>query len=586
MALAAAVLLGGARPGASAPARAPAGASAAIPASPPMAPALRDAEIRFLDLLVVTDPVRATLLGIHDGDGELGPGGADARRVARERWEAFERELDALDDSLMTADDHYDVALMRYDIELRRFEEDTLGVDARDPGRALGTVAAGLHTLLVDDGAPLAERVGSLISREKEVPDYLSRSLAQVHDPPRVLVEQAVSQADALTAFLIDSVPGATRALADGALVDSLSEAGDRALEAVWSYREALLRDVLPHAGAGFALGPDLYAGYLRAAEGVTTPLPRLRARADDEIRRLDSRFRAVAARIDSTLTPAQVMMRVSEDHPPASEIGSAVRAALAEARAFCIRDGAVPILPGPRIQVRPTPALSDWTNASLAVPGPFERGVDRAVFYITLPDPSSPPEAREEVLRFLNYSLIRNLAVHEAYPGHYAQAQVLDRLDRPVRRAVMSRAFGEGWAHYAESLMLERGYRADDPTFRLATLQSALRRAGRFRVALGLQTEGWTVDQAAGYLEEHCYLEPAIARKEAERGTFDPFYLVYTLGRLQIESLRTEVKRAEGKDFDLARFHARLLELGEPPIPMARAMLLRRDMADGRWLD
>ena len=120
----------------------------------------------------------------------------------------------------------------------------------------------------------------------------------------------------------------------------------------------------------------------------------------------------------------------------------------------------------------------------------------------------------------------------------------------------------------------------------RLATQQSALRRLGRYRAALGLHTEGWTVEAAARYLETHCYLEPSMARREAGRGAFDPLYLVYALGRSEIESMRTEVMRVEGANFDLARFHARLLALGAPPLPLARAYLLQEPLAPSRWLD
>ncbi len=573
-----------ARPAPAAPA--PSTVPAPAAADPTFAPVMQRLERDYLDLLVRVDPVYATQIGLHAGDGALGPEGFAGLDSTRAALAAFEARVSALDDSLLGADDRFDAALMLYDLRLRRFEQDTLKVWSRDPGTALRQVASGLSAVAGREYAPLATRARALLARERAVPGFLAKALPMIDRPPRALVDQAVSQAEALSSFLLDGVPAATAALEDSALADSLAQAGNTAVHAVWAYREALLSGVEAQAVDGFALGPALFAGYLHAAEGMTTPLPRLRARAEDELARLDARFRLVAAGIDSAAAPGEVMRRVSEDHPAPGEVVPFAEDALRSARRFTAGHGAVPMPAGPPLAVRRSPAYSAWTNASLAVPGPFDDPALGAVFYVTVPDPTWPPEAQEEQLRFLNRPLIRNLAVHEAWPGHYLQALIQSRLTRPVRKAVWSPAFGEGWAHYAETLMLEQGYRADDPAFRLATLQSALRRAGRFRVALGLHTEGWTVDRAAAYLEEHCYLEPSVARREADRGAFDPLYLSYTLGKQEIQRLRAEVREKEGAGFDLERFHARLLALGAPPLPLARAMLLHQDLSGRPRLD
>jgi hypothetical protein len=571
--------------------RGPSIASASMPL-PPVAvdasfsPAMRALEADYLRLLETVDPVGSTLLGLHGGDGTLGPAGFAGRDSVRIALQAFQDRVEALEDSLYSADDRYDAALMLFDLRRRRFEADSLRVRSRDPGAAIRTVASGLSGLLDGDPGTLRERARNLVARENEVPAYLEAALAMVQNPPRVLVDQALTEADGLSTFLIDRIPAAIPDLADTALTDSLAAATTAALQAVWNYRRSLSEEVLPHAMSDAALGPGLFAGYLRAEEGVGTPLPRLRAQAEAELARLDARFRATAFRIDSTLTPGEVMARVANDHPEPGEILPFTETAIAGARKFVAGDGAVPVPKGPHVLVRPSPVYSRWINASLAAPPPFRSGDRAGVFYVTLPDPTATPEVREEQLRFLNRSLIRNLAVHETWPGHYLQALISNRLDRPVRRAIQCGAFVEGWAHYTESLMVERGYRSDDLGYRLATLQSALRRAARFRVALGLQTEGWTVDEAARFLEGRAYLEPAIARREAVRGTFDPLYLVYTLGKLEIEALRAACRRSEGMDFDLERFHARLLDLGAPPLPLARNMMLRGDPAGGHWLD
>jgi uncharacterized protein (DUF885 family) len=549
-------------------------------------PRLRALEDEFIGLVVRLDPVRASQLGLHEGDAALGPAGFAGRERARLDWREFEDRLLTLSDTLTDRDDRFDIALMLYDIRMRRFEQDSLRVWSRDPGRALRSVAGGIQSVLGREHAPLAVRARSLVGRLRETPAYLEAALPMISDPPRVLTEQAMAQADALVATLIDGIPAATASIEDSALVADLTEATAAALQGVLAYREALSGDVLPRAGDDFALGPELFAGYLRAAEGIEIPLPRLRARAEEELRRYDARFTATAARIDSIRSPRDVMLSVSADHPEPGGVLVAAAEAIREALAFTLRDESVQLPPGPPIQVRATPPQSRWTNASLVAPGPFESSGFPAIFYVTLPDPASSPGEQLELIRFFNRSILLNVALHETYPGHYLHALTQAALARPARRAIWSRGFGEGWAHYVEGLAVDRGFHRDDDAFRLATQQSALRRLGRFRVALGLHTEGWTIDAAARYLETHCYLEPSMARREAARGAFDPLYLVYALGRSEIESMRAEVMRAEGADFDLARFHARLLALGAPPVPLARAYLLHEPLAPARWLD
>jgi uncharacterized protein (DUF885 family) len=506
--------------------------------------------------------------------------------VSREKWSAFEERLESVADSARGPDDSFDVVLMLHEVRLRLFEMDSLRVHARDPRLPLGNLAGAVYGLLARDYAPQEERVEALVSRLNEVPGYLDAGHRLLENPPRVLVEQALSRADAVSTLLLEDLPAATSELTDSALTEGLSQATQRALKAVWRYREQMVVEVLPRAASDFALGPDLFSRYVHAAEDIDLPLSDLRQRADAEIEELEAEFRSVAGQFDSTLTPAEVMFRVSLDHPDPESILVAVEDAVVEAEAFLLADGAFPMTDLVRLEIRPTPGISRWAHAGLAAPGPFETHGFSGVFYITLPDPRSPVSEQEEHLRFMSRPILRNLTVHEAYPGHGLQASALSRVERPVRRAVWSSAFVEGWAHYAEYQMMERGYREEDVSFRVATLQSALRRAGRFRVALGLHTEGWTLDMAVEFLEERSYLEPTIARREAKRGMVDPLYLVYTVGRLEIESLREEMERIEGEGFDVHRFHERLLGLGAPPLPLARARFLAPEVLGPRFLD
>lgn len=543
-------------------------------------------ETQYLELLTQLDPVRATLLGLHGGDDTLGPAGRTGWQAARARWQQFADRLEARVDSTQNPDDRFDLLLMTYDIRRRLFEADTLRTAARDPRLPMAQVASGVYGLLVRDYAPLPTRTRALVQRLLEVPTYLDASYRELESPPRVLVEQTLSRADAVSTLLLDELPTLTAGLTDTALTASLSEAANVALQAVWRYRELMVVEIMPRATDQVALGPDLLARTLRASEGITTPLPVLRTRAEREIARLERAFAETAGRIDSTLSPRDVMFRMSLAHPEPDSILATVRGEVNEARRFVAADRAFPPVEAPRIEIRATPQFSRWGTASLASPGPFEKPGFPALFYVTLPDPLAGAGEQAELLRFLSRPLLANVAVHEAFPGHGYQAAWQANLARPARRAITSTLFVEGWAHYTEMLMLDRGYRKGDLSFRLATLQSALRRAARMRVVLGLHAEGWTLDQAAAYFEKHAYLEPSVARREAERTAVDPMALVYTVGRLDLEALRKDMQAREGDRFDLRRFHRRLLDLGAPPIPLARARLLSPEVLGPRFLD
>jgi hypothetical protein len=463
---------------------------------------------------------------------------------------------------------------MLFETERRLYELDSLRVREIDPRWGPRVVLTGIQGLLQRSTIDPESRTRALAGRMEETPPFLAALSGSDPVVPRFVAEQALAFTDALTRALLEDVPAATVAGEDSSLTARLGDLEAAALQAVWEYREWLSDDVLPRAEPGFALGAEGLRSRLQGMEWIDTPLDTLRDRADQELLRLEEAFVAVAAGIDSTLGPRDVLQGVQDDHPAPGEVLLEMEEDVLQLRLFVEEDGSVPFPDPVSVEVFPMPRSSRWTHASLVAPGPFEPGHPPSALYVSVPDPVAPVAEQAELQRFLNRSLLRNLAVHEAYPGHALQAAFQRQLLRPARRAVTSVVFVEGWAHYGESLVLERGYRAEDPRFRLVTLQSELRRAGRLRAILGLHAEGWTLEEAALLFETRCFLEPSIARREASRSAGDPLALSYTVGRLELQALRARRERAEGDAFDLRRFHEQVLSLGAPPLPLLRSML------------
>jgi uncharacterized protein (DUF885 family) len=210
--------------------------------------------------------------------------------------------------------------------------------------------------------------------------------------------------------------------------------------------------------------------------------------------------------------------------------------------------------------------------------PGPFEARATRAYYYLTDADPAWPAERRQEYLRDLNTPTLWSISMHEVYPGHFLHFQHLRHVESKARKSLMlaSAAFVEGWAHYCEHMMIEAGFEKQDPTVRLGQLAEALIRIARLVVAIRLHAEDMSVEQGVRFFRDEAFLEESTARREAERGTFDPGYAVYTAGKLMLLKLREDVKAQAGDAFSLKAFHDALLHNGLATFHVHRQLMLK----------
>jgi uncharacterized protein (DUF885 family) len=215
--------------------------------------------------------------------------------------------------------------------------------------------------------------------------------------------------------------------------------------------------------------------------------------------------------------------------------------------------------------------------------PGPFETKPTRAYYYLTDVDPSWPAERQREHLRDYNYPTLWSISIHEVYPGHFLHYQHLRRVQSKLRKSIMfsPASFVEGWAHYCEEMMIEAGFGRSDPGVKLGQLAEALIRLVRFIVGIRLHAEDLSVEQGVRLFREEAFMEEASARREAERGTFDPTYLVYSAGKLMLLKLRQDYRQQMGKAFSLRAFHDTLLGNGTAPFWLHRQLMLGTDHGD-----
>jgi hypothetical protein len=280
---------------------------------------------------------------------------------------------------------------------------------------------------------------------------------------------------------------------------------------------------------------------------------------------------------------PLELWARTKAEHPAPGELSKVGQAQLQELATFLERQSIVSLPQAEVITVAPTPDFYRWSFASMWTSGPFETKPTRAYYYLTDVDPSWPHERQEEHLRDYSYPALWSISIHEVYPGHFLHFQVLRRVESKTRKSIMfaPASFVEGWAHYCEQMMIEAGFLRQDHGVKLGQLAEALIRLARFIVCIRLHAEDMSVEQGVRFFREEAFMEEASARREAERGTFDPTYLVYSLGKMMLLKLRADYKQQKGKAFSLRSFHDTLLGQGTAPFWLHRRLMLGDDGGD-----
>jgi uncharacterized protein (DUF885 family) len=523
-------------------------------------------------------PERATHLGDHRFDNrvdDLSARGIDKVIRNAKKWTALFGADDAK--SLSPANEadrewliaHTDGELL-WTEQIRSYQ--------RDPEIYLPT--SSINALIKREFAPAEARMRSVTAREVAALKNLAAARTNLKPAmvPKVYIDIMLQQTPATIAFFKSDVPLAFAKVADGADKHAFAEANANLIAAIQSYADWLKNDLKPKASGDYAIGADAYRRMLNDADMVDIPLNRLEQVGVKELARLQDDFKKTAAQIDPKRSPAEVMESLSSVYPAADQVLPTVAAGLAGIRDYVVAHHIVTIPSDVMPMVRETPPYARATTfASMDSPGPFEKSTE-AFYYVTLPDPSWPQAKKEQLLAFYSPPSISDTSVHEVFPGHYVQ--FLNNRHNPdvVRLIYGSGADIEGWGLYCEQMMLDEGLHGPDPKYRLAQLQMALMRACRYLVGIRMHTNGMTVDQAAKFFEDNAYQTPHNAMVEALRGTEDPGYLRYQLGKLMILKLREDVRQRQGAAFDLGKFHDAFLKQGAIPIKLIRRAMLGDD--------
>ena len=393
---------------------------------------------------------------------------------------------------------------------------------------------------------------------------------------PRTFAQLGRLTLGGLAGYYENDVPPVFAAVADPGLQAELKEAiagaaaAMRALDAWFARLEGEAAEMED----GFAFGPERFRRMLLATERVDLPLEVLESAGRRELERNLAALREACAAYAPGLSMAECIERVQAEKPAGGPV-EAARRQLAGLRSF-VEETELVTIPGvEQALIAEAPPYNRWNAAYIEIPGPYDKHLP-STYYIAPPDPSWTPEEREAYVA--GEADLLFVTIHEVWPGHFLQFLHSNRAESEIGQLFVGYGYAEGWAHYSEELMWEAGFGEGDPRLRIGQIQNALLRNVRYLVALGLHTGGMTLAEAETMFREQAFQDAANARQQAARGTFDPAYLNYTLGKLMVRKLRDDWTAPRGGRAAWREFHDGFLAVGGPPVPLVRSYMLGED--------
>jgi uncharacterized protein (DUF885 family) len=534
------------------------------------------------------NPTVATLDGVHQYDSEMEDYSLAGQEAEAKKLREFAARVEQFPADGLRAVDAADRQIL-----LGRIKSDLLTAEKirpleKNPDTYSGGVTSSVYFLMNRKFAPPDERLRSAIAREKKIPGILARARENLKNPPRIYTEIAIQQLPGIIGFYEKDVPLAFADAKDPQVKGEFAKSNADVIAALKKYEEWLKTDLLARSKGDFRIGAETFSKKLQYEDMVNTPLDRLLEVGMGDLRKNQAAVKKVAREIDPKKTSKQVMADLGSMHPAPDKLMETFTGTFDSLISF-IQENYIITIPNksrPILQETP-PFERATTTASMDAPGPFETKATEAYFNVTLPSPGDSPAEVASLMAGFNIGTIVSTSTHESFPGHFMQYLWTERAPTKLRKILYANTNAEGWAHYCEQMMLDEGYgqpgtgakdALDAKYIRLGQLQDALLRDARFVVGIELHTGKMTFEEAIEFFVKEGYQSSKIAEIETKRGTSDPTYLYYTLGKLQIMKLREDYKNKVGTSFALGKFHDEFMSQGEPPIAVARKAMLGDD--------
>jgi len=527
-------------------------------------------------------PQGAVALGFHEYDNKVTDYSKASLEAEVRRLKDYEGQLAGLDTLTLSAKAFFDYRILQSAIKNELFSFEDLKAYSNNP--MTYAQAVDINTYVKRNFAPLEDRVRSIVAVEKQIPALYVSAKANLADSlPKPFIDMAIEIAQGAAGFLGGDLLVALKDVKNDTLMNAFKASNQAAIAAINDYVHYLQSEKLPKANQHYALGEDLYRKMLLNNEMITLSPERILEIGMAELKKEQAVFNASAHIINPHKKPLDVYHDMQLEHPTADNLIPETKKHLESIRQYLIDKKIVTMPSQVRIQVKETPLYARSTStASCDVAGPFETKATESYYYVTPVDSKWTAQQKEDWLAMFNYYTTDVVTIHEAYPGHYTQFLHLNASSASkIEKIFSSYAFVEGWAHYTEKMMLDEGYgnNGDSITaakYRLAQSGDALLRICRLCVSIKTHCQGMSVDEATRFFMDNWYQGDKPSRQEALRGTFDPGYLFYTLGKLEILKLRDDYQKQEGAGYSLQTFNDAMMDNGMPPVRMLREILLK----------
>ncbi|PAC27896.1 DUF885 domain-containing protein [Flectobacillus sp. BAB-3569] len=534
----------------------------------------------FIENYLMGHPTVAVAQGYHQFDGKLPDFSKEGIDKEATHLNEFLAKFESLDTTKLSQNNLIDYYLLVSQVKNSLHKYNVLHIAER-PLTYLGVID--LTPYVKRNYASIDQRAKAVIHFEKQLPNFLvtaKQNMTSINYKEEV--ELSIDAFRSTAEYVEKDIPKAFEKVYQKNLKDSLAYSTKIASRALRGFADYLQKHTLPRAHGKYAIGRRNYIKMLQYNELLDTNPEEILKIGLKKLKEEQREFAEAAKVIDSTKTPQEVFKMIQKEHPKADSLVSFTKNKCEEIRQFLIDHRIITIPSEVRAKVVKTPAFMVGATAAMDTPGPFEKAeASEAYYYVTPPSDKWTSAQKEEWLTLFNKYSTEVISIHEAYPGHYVQFLHLNASSvSRTRKLFGSYAFIEGWAHYTEQMMLEEGYgKSDDPKviakYKMAQLSESLLRLCRLVVSIKEHTAGWSVKEGTKFFMANCYYEEKPAYEEALRGTFDPGYLSYSLGKLQLLALKEDVKKRQGKYFSLRKFHDQATDNGMLPIQLLRKVML-----------
>ena len=520
-------------------------------------------------------PTAGSRIGRHEYDGRLPD--LSAPRVRQRQAEIRQgfTQLRAVDEQSLTVEERLSHGMLDLFLKREQFVFDELRPLENNPMRQAGFLNMGGYVRR--NYAPLEDRLRAATAALGQVPDFLQTlDDALRPDLSRHVVDMSIESYSGMAHFYRADLASFGAEVTDSQIQSDFSSAIDTAASAIDDF-VGKLKVRARGDNNDFAIGERLYSRMMATGEGVDLPLERLAAVGQDNLQKNLAQIQEIAAALAPGRSVVELVQDISRNHPTASGLIPDTREMLEDLRQSLIDHDIISLPSQDRCQVVETPRYMRYAFAAMDSAGALESTATESFYYVTPVEDHWTPVQAEEWLSKFDYNTLRIISIHEVYPGHFVH-HLHNRYGRSlplVNIAATSYSFTEGWAHYTEQMMLETEYGRGRPELLLTQLLEALVRNCRYSCSIAMHTGEMTLEEATRHFMDNAYMAEHPARREALRGTFDPGYLNYTLGKLMILKLREDYKR-EQNGSSLRDFHDRLLSFGAPPVPLLRRALLQ----------